>query len=369
MSTLVGMAKMSFPEPMRVKLSSPADMAAAIPYLVGFQPEESLVVAALHGERKQVGLTMRFDLPPPSLDADIAQQIAVRLLHAGAEQALLACCTSAQNDGADAPRQGLIDAIESALHVRGIPLRDALLIRNGRWRSYLCSDETCCPTEGAAVPVNTNVAAAHALLGRAPLPTRASLEEQIKPVTSVARRSMERALDGADAAMVEHFVEHGYQRPVKAPIDLLRSLISRFADPRTASMDNDEAAILIAGTKHVPTRDLMIAAALGYDLDVVQTLFIELCRRACAPHDAPACSLLAAFAYADGNGALANVALDRAFETEAEYSLAILLRDALYNQVPPSLLRKVWQDAEKELMHKLPTPRASKKRKKAARKH
>jgi hypothetical protein len=363
--TLAVMAKMSFSEPVRVKLKSPADMAAAIPYLVGFQPEESLVVAALHGENKQVGLTMRFDLPPPALDADIAQQIAVRLVHARAQYALVACCTSAPDEDGARPRQAMIDAIESALHVRGIPLRDALLIRDGLWWSYLCDDEHCCPPDGSEIADGTSIAAANALMGRAPLPTRAALAEQLKPVAFVARRAMEQALEAADAKIVDHFMEHGYQRPYDKPIALLRSLIARFADPRTAALDDKEAACLIAGTKHVPTRDLMIAAALDHDLDAVQTLFLQVARRAFPPHDAPACTLLAAFAYADGNGALANVALDRALASDPEYSLALLLRDALYSQVPPSVMRRAWKDAESALVHKPSPTKSAKKRKKA----
>jgi hypothetical protein len=359
--TLVRMAKIQISEPVRVRLSRPADMAAAIPHLVGFRPDESLVVVSLRGPRKRIGLTMRFDLPPRSLDAQLADEIAVRLAADKAEFALVACCTSEHPDDGPHPRTELIQRLQPKLRERDVGLLDALLIRDGRWWSYLCDDPGCCPAEGAEIPAANDIAAAHALMGRAPLPTREALAEQIKPVTFVARRAMEQALDVADTAMVDHFVDHGYQRPVKAPIDLLRSLITRFADPRNASMSNEEAASLIAGTKHVPTRDLMIAAALGHDLDVVQALFIELSRRAFPPHDAPTCTLLAASAYADGNGALANVALDRAIKSDPHYSLAELLREALHRQVPPSLMREAWKDAEQELMHK-PHPAKTQKR-------
>jgi len=40
-----------------------------------------------------------------------------------------------------------------------------------------------------------------------------------------------------------------------------------------------------------------------------------------------------------GNGALANVALDRALADDADYSMAVLLRQVIDSGAPPSLAR------------------------------
>ena len=53
---------------------------------------------------------------------------------------------------------------------------------------------------------------------------------------------------------------------------------------------------------------------------------------------APA-SLLAFVAWQAGNGALANVALDRALTDIPQYSMALLLRQAIDSGAPPSLAR------------------------------
>jgi len=53
---------------------------------------------------------------------------------------------------------------------------------------------------------------------------------------------------------------------------------------------------------------------------------------------APA-SLLAFVAWQCGNGALANVALDRALADDPRYSMAVLLREAIDCGAPPSLAR------------------------------
>ena len=48
---------------------------------------------------------------------------------------------------------------------------------------------------------------------------------------------------------------------------------------------------------------------------------------------------LAFVAWQQGNGALANVALDRALDDDPHYSMAVLLRQAIDSGAPPSLAR------------------------------
>jgi hypothetical protein len=55
---------------------------------------------------------------------------------------------------------------------------------------------------------------------------------------------------------------------------------------------------------------------------------------------APAC-LLAATAYLAGDGAMANIAVDRALLVDPDYRLAQLLGDALQTGMPPQLWRAV----------------------------
>src|SRR2546423_1444477 len=153
----------------------PADIAAAVPHIVGFHPEESLVVISLRGPRKRIGLTMRFDLPPMSLHAVMADEVAIRLTGDKAEHAVIACCTTEASDGARPPRADLIAMIRERLRDRDIAMLEALFIRDGRWWSYLCEDPDCCPPCGAEVPPSTDIAAAQALVGRALLPERQSL--------------------------------------------------------------------------------------------------------------------------------------------------------------------------------------------------
>src|SRR4051794_21906587 len=367
--SLVGMVSLPRADAMLIKLSDPADMAAAIPHLVGFQPEESLVVVSLRRPRKRIGLTMRFDLPPESCDAELAEQVALRLVGDKAAFALLACCTDATSLHGAHPRAGLIDRIERELDKRDVPMLDALLIRDGRWWSYRCEDAGCCPPDGKEIPAATDIAAAHALLGRGVLPSRSALREQMKPVEFVSRRAMEQAIDVTAITVAKRMQIEKADVVRDETVSLVRKLMKRYVDPTVATVTDEEAARVIVGIVDVHARDRILAQGLDHDLEVVQRLFIDLCRRAIPPDDAPTCTLLAGFAYADGNGGLANVALERALQSDPHYSLANLLRDALYHQVPPSLMRKAWRDAERELTPRASSRQTSKKQKKAVRRH
>jgi hypothetical protein len=73
--------------------------------------------------------------------------------------------------------------------------------------------------------------------------------------------------------------------------------------------------------------------------DAHTRLWTDVVRRA-EPAYLPAPATLLAFtAWQCGNGALANVALDRALDADPGYSMALLLRDTIDAGVPPSLAR------------------------------
>jgi hypothetical protein len=68
-------------------------------------------------------------------------------------------------------------------------------------------------------------------------------------------------------------------------------------------------------------------------------LWTDVVRRAQPGHVAPAAALLAFVAWQSGDGALANVALDRALADDPSYSMATLLRQVISAGAPPSLAR------------------------------
>jgi hypothetical protein len=69
-------------------------------------------------------------------------------------------------------------------------------------------------------------------------------------------------------------------------------------------------------------------------------LVLTLARQTLAPYDVPICTLVALVAWVRGDGALGNVALDRALSGDPSYSMAKLLRAGLDGQLPPSAVKQ-----------------------------
>ncbi|MCA1712734.1 MAG: DUF4192 domain-containing protein [Actinobacteria bacterium] len=309
-------------------VSSPAEVAALVPHLVGFVPEESLVLACLRGPRRRVGLTMRVDLPDGVDAPEAAAALVARVAHERATAALLVVYT----EGADG-RDALVDAIDEALADQGIALQEALLVRRGRWTSYLCDDATCCPADGTPLDPAPSAAlslvrAEQALAGRAVLPSRADLVAALAPpgaCTGVA---------AAAQAVTREVRTRGRKAVRVAALAQWRAAVAAATDPR-ATPDDPRLAVAL---QDVLVRDAVLSWAAD-DPEPLGRVLTRLCRCVGAPFDVPVCTLLAVTAWLQGDGALANVALDRALAGEPTYSLAVLVRQGLDQQVRPAAVR------------------------------
>jgi hypothetical protein len=316
------------------RFTSPAEMAALIPVLTGFVPRESVVVVSLRAPRKRVGLTMRFDLPAPEHAEALASDVAARLRHDGAIAALVGVYTEQSDDGGGRAGRVFVDAIEVAC---AVPLTDALLVRDGRWWSYLCDSPRCCPEEGtpvaaASTPALDLMHAEATLQGRVVLASRDALVASIAGPVLLAAVAAEQRLDVA----AEEFVAAS-SAVRAAAVEAARRLLDASAG---TTVDPDAAAELAIAVHSKPVRDEIATWALDR-ADELLGMLIQVVRQVVPPYDAPICTLLAWVAYAEGNGGLANVALDRALDTDPGYSMAVLLRQSIDAQIPPAEVRDI----------------------------
>ena len=208
---------MSVPaEPQVVRIKDVADIATAIPHMLGFRPTRSLVAVALRRPRDRMSFTMRLDLLPAGHDVEVAQDVAMRMRHARADAMLLVLYT-ARGDRATLPRDPLVRAVARA---SSVPMRDALLVDDGRVWSYLCDDVRCCPPEGrlldAESPGATALAAAHALQGDVILPDRDALVATTRAIGGIAAESMAQAQERVVARLLAD---------APASLDVERSLL------------------------------------------------------------------------------------------------------------------------------------------------
>lgn len=318
-----------------VRLTGPTDIAAAVPHLLGFVPEESLVALTVVGSRSRVDMVVRLDLPPERCDAEVGDELAARLDAQQADAVILAVFTGAAASAGRLPREPLVRAVAERLTT---PVRDSLCISHGRCWSYCCDDEQCCPPDGRLLDVEspgmTSLAAAHALHGRAVLASREDLVSSIAAVTGDAAERMSQAIRAALTAWQKRPRRHG-----AAVRTLLDDVLVRYADPR-AQLTDAEAATLQVGCHDIPVRDTLLLDP-SRDRERMQRVMRDVVRRSLPPLDAPALSVFAWLAYESGDGVLVAAALDRAFDSDPDHGLAGLVGDALASQVPPEKLRGV----------------------------
>jgi hypothetical protein len=320
-----------------LSVRSPADLIAAVPYLLGFHPADSLVVVAMRGTR--VAFAVRYDLPaagdPPPAVAAQAGHVARVVCRQGVDSATVL------GYGPAARVTPGVAALVTALGARGTTVLDELRVTDGRFWSYRCAELSCCPAEGTAChPDGSVVAAAATFAGQVALPDRAALVTRLSPVggperaviraaTAVAEQRRHDLLSSAAPSDVV-----GGRALRRAGETAVREALRRHRDG--AVLDVDDVAWLGVVLTHLPVRDRAWEQTGEQDWHV--SLWTDVVRRVEPGYvAAPAC-LLAFAAWRTGQGALASVALERAREQQPDYPMAVLLDEVLQPGLPPSVL-------------------------------
>ena len=174
-----------------VTLRSGADLLAAVPYLLGFHPRESIVVVAMRRER--VLFAGRSDLPGPMPMGAMAARFVALLAR---DRADAVAVIGYGPPGAVTPA---VDALRAAVDGSHVFLLDAIRVEDGRYWSYVCEEPSCCPPEGQPFDAETSPVALSAVYhGQVALPDREALAAQVAPLGGAAREAMRVATLRAD---------------------------------------------------------------------------------------------------------------------------------------------------------------------------
>jgi hypothetical protein len=342
------------PKPPVARLTQPAEIVAAIPIYLGFVPTESVVVACLHEPRGRLGLTLRFDLPAPEHEELLAREISRRVRQQGATRVLLGIYTE-QPAPDDLPRRRLFRLIQQQLE--GLVMTEAVLVQGGRFWSFLCDEQRCCPREGTPVAEGERassvqlIAAETAFSGRVVLQDRDALEASLAGPTFLQALGAMQLCENATIALAETIEEHGLEAARAASRDRWAAAVRDFAAPPGA-LDGEQAAALAISLLDVVVRDELAAAPMP-EASIVLQVLEELVRRTPSSYDAPVCTLFGWMTYCEGGGAAVSIVLQRALTSDPDYSLAHLLGQLLNAQVQPRQIRKMTRAA------RLTTRRAS----------
>ncbi|RJL34684.1 DUF4192 domain-containing protein [Bailinhaonella thermotolerans] len=316
-------------------LGSPADVLAAIPYLVGFHPEESLVLVAMDGcgPGRRLVLTVRTDLP---LQDGWDRRLLPVLEREGVEHVILA------GYGPEALVTPATHTVIRRLGEAGVGVREALRAQDGRYWSYMCRSASCCPPEGSAYDVaSSRVAAQATVAGLVALPDRAALARTVAPAEGLTRASMREATAREIAAFRTALAE------AADPADFTAAFVAeglaavRDAIARAEAGDrlaDDEAARLGLHLAVMRVRDEAWLLTDAAEHATHATLWSDLTHRLEAPFVPPAASLLAIASWQRGACTLAATAVDRALSINPRYMLARLLMHGLQACLPPAVV-------------------------------
>lgn len=313
-----------------LRLASPEDLLAAVPYLLGFHPADSLVAVAVTGPRGRLTFTARVDLPPPDRREPLAQQVAAVLARQEPDVSILI------GYGPRRLSEPALEAVECEVSRLDSRVSDVLCVEGGRYRSLRCRNVRCCPPEGRPFDVGSSAVAAQAtVVGLTALPDRSDLERSLAPAGGAAVRH---ATERAEAQLA------AWAREVAGPAALRRRLIGEGRTRIASALDryrsggrlaDDEVAMLGLLLTFHRIRDEAWLLVDDRRRATHLALWRDVVRRVEPAHAAAPASLLAFTAWQHGDGALAQIALDRALQADADYSMAHLLGEALASGIPP----------------------------------
>ncbi|GAA2653580.1 DUF4192 domain-containing protein [Nonomuraea recticatena] len=304
-----------------MQLSDPADFLAAVPYLLGFHPSNSVVAMAFDdGPTRLIGV-LRFDLPERSPDlVSLVIQLRGMLARNGCRRVLLI------GYGPGALVTPVVDGVTGTLD--GIGLMDALRVEDGRYWSYTCPDPECCPPEGMPYAITESAVAVGAVLaGLVARPDRETFVRTLAPIsgtdreeiTAATRQACAHARDLLGTANGSYWYQEGLDRVTEA-----------FEAERLTADQVAWLGVLLTG---LFVRDGAMTFIGRYDDDTHIRIWSDLARRVDPAFAAAPAALLAFVAYRSGNGTLAQIAVERSLGADSEYRLALLIRCAVEHGV------------------------------------
>lgn len=321
---------MTTSQPSDFHLNRPGVLIAALPAVLGFVPEKSLVLVTVDGG--EMGSVMRVDL-----SEDLPHSLAHIADVAAAARPDSAIAVVIDEDGygcrmCNDEYRELADGLATALANRGIELLAAHVVdrvaAGGRWH---CADG--CGNAGTVEdPSASPLAMAAVLDGRRLYTRRAELQE----VIAVADPARTDKL----AEVISDDTDDAAERPdeaARADVEAAIAAAARVAD--AVDLGDDELARLAVALTDLRVRDTLYALAIGENAGQAEGLWALLSRTLPEPWRVEALVLLAFSAYARGDGPLAGVSLEAALRVDPTHRMAGMLDTALQSGLRPEKIR------------------------------
>jgi uncharacterized protein DUF4192 len=313
-------------------LNRPGALIAALPAVLGFTPEKSLVLVTL--DRGEMGAVMRVDLSQRLADtiegiAEVAAAVKSDAVIAVIVDADGALCPGCAEDFRDLSR-----ALTDVFALQEITLLAVHVVdRIAAGGSWHCAD--MCGERGSVDdPSSSPLAMAAVLDGRRLYARREELLEviEVKDTARVQRL----------ARRIRKQLKTGTERnddSARRDVEMAIAVAERVRDG--AELADAEAAELACALTDINVRDTLFALAVGEKAAEAETLWALLSRVLPEPWRVEALVLLAFSAYARGDGPLAGVALEAAVRNSGGHRMASMLDTALQSGLRPEGIREL----------------------------
>ncbi|MGW7433597.1 DUF4192 domain-containing protein [Streptomyces sp. NPDC054861] len=246
----------------QITLRSPAELADALPFMLGFHPTDSVVLVGLHGERGRFGGRVRLGIPKtpaewPSTAEHLAECLVEGCGRGGSRPESIVVFLCQDPEPGETARQVVerlrpfAHRLRTACGELDIPVGEALCISDGLYFSYCCPDARCCPPDGTplALTGTSVMAAAAAYAGIQVRGTLREMQARLKPREAVGGlpgggalggsapsgdEEQRQALNAAAARLVPKLLEDraGGKKEVRETTNaLVRQLLRRFGAP------------------------------------------------------------------------------------------------------------------------------------------
>lgn len=307
-------------------VTNPSDLLAAVPFLIGYQPSDSIVLMSLKEE--SITMAIRIDFPE-----SIRKREASALVEKfrGSDGALLVSYIPDSCTDAESILKPLIEAFDEA----EIPLRESIIIVGNRWRSLICGDEACCPLEGSPLPelVDSRIAVEEITQGKV-MP--------FKNLTEMAS-SLDSELDQVVIEMMGRIPAIDYnQEPTLLQRDGANAILDFLHDFEVDRICRDKRLVakVLVRLKDLQVRDFALGS-MDSESDLYFDAWRWLLKKAPEGFVAAPATLFAVASYERGDGAMANLALERAESDQPNYSMAKLLRQLFQSGKPPTIFAEL----------------------------
>jgi hypothetical protein len=309
-------------------------LIAALPAVLGFAPENSLVLVSL--DSGELGSVMRMDLGDRVVDR-IGHLVEV----AAAAEPNAAIAVVVDADGAQCPvcneeYRELCEMLREALSEHDIVLLAAHVVdrvaSGGRWH---CADG-CGASGDVDDPSASPLAVAAVFDGRRLYPRRADLQAVVAVDDPAHSAELSAAIK---QQAITREAAHRADPAGCCRRDLQSAMAAAARVANGESLSDAELAELGCALSDAQVRDTLYALAVGEDAGAAESLWAALARTLPQPWRAEALVLLAFSAYARGDGPLAGVSLEAALRCEPDHRMAGMLDTALQSGLRPERIR------------------------------